>query len=81
MLTQGLLASVEGFLDAQIEEIKEEFRKDCHIFSVASGKIHELLHGCPSKVWQKTINFWENNYDEVIEKLFLNAVKENLQEK
>ena len=71
---------MEGFLDAQNEDIKEEFRKDCHIFSVASGKIHEILHGYPSEVWRKTIKFWENKYDEAIEKIFLNSVKENLQE-
>ena len=80
VLKQGLLASVDGFLDAESQELKEEFRRDCQVFSIASGKIHEILHGSPSQVWQKTIKFWENVYDEKIEKLFLSAVKENLQE-
>ena len=80
VLKQGLLASVDGFWDAESQELKEEFRRDCQVFSIASGKIHEILHGSPSQVWQKTIKFWENVYDEKIEKLFLSAVKENLQE-
>ena len=80
VLKQGLLASVEGLLDAENQDLKNEFRKDCQIFTTASGKIHEVLHGSPSEVWQKTIKFLENTYDENIERLFLNAVKENLQE-
>merc|ERR1712212_410287 len=72
VLKQGLLASVEGLLDAESQELKNEFRKDCQIFTIASGKIHELLNGSPSYVWEKTVKFLENTYDETIERLFLN---------